>query len=291
MKKLIDLHIHTIYSDGELTPNEVLELAKENNVGLFSITDHDTLMGVKKLLETYDKNEIRFIPGIEMTGKIDKGQLHILGYDFDVFNEKLNAVLDKLHNVSIEKVRMMVDYLLEKYNIKFTDEELNKLYNPIGDVGRPEIAKLLIKHGYVQNVKEAFEKYLFEAHDHVRNKAFYLEAKEVIELIIDANGIPILAHPISLKKDMNELENYIVELVEYGLAGIEVYHPDQPMEYRVQLLNLAHRYGLLVTGGSDYHGPVVKPHITLGHGIKNNNIIIDLNITNYLNDKGHHYVK
>lgn len=291
MNKLIDMHIHTIYSDGELTPDEVLELAKEQSVGLFAITDHDTVMGVKKLLENYNDKTIRFISGIEMTGKIDKGQLHILGYDLDVYNEKLNTVLDKLHDVAIEKVRMMVEYLVDKYNMEFTDEELYKLYNPIGDVGRPEIAKLLIKHGYVESVKEAFEKYLFEAHDYVRNKAFYLEAKEVIDLIVGANGIPILAHPISLKKDMKELEDYIVELVEYGLAGIEVYHPDQPVEYRNQLLKIANRYGLLVTGGSDYHGPVVKPHITLGHGINNNNVIIELNITSFLSDKGHQYVK
>jgi predicted metal-dependent phosphoesterase TrpH len=291
MKKLIDLHIHTIYSDGELTPNEVLELVKEKNVGLFSITDHDTLMGVKKLLEIYDEQEIRFITGIEMTGKIDKGKLHILGYEIDVNNEQLNFVLDKLHNVSIEKVKMMIEYLVEKYNIEFTNEELNKLYNPIGDVGSPEIAMLLLKHGYVKSIKEAFEKYLIEAYDQVRNKAFYLEAKEVIELILGANGIPILAHPISLKKDIKELEEYIVELVEYGLAGIEVYHPDQPMEYRIKLLQIAHKYGLVVTGGSDYHGPVMKPHITLGHGINNNNIIVDLNITKFLNDKGHQYVK
>lgn len=276
--KYIDLHTHSIYSDGEKTPQELIEIAKQKNVGIFSLTDHDTILGVKELIKNYNDPDIKIVTGVEMTGYIEHGRLHILGYDFDIENEKLNKTLDKIHNFSINKVRLIIEFLLKEFNIMFNDDELNILYNPIGDVGRPDIAKLLIKHNYVQTVEEAFVKYLNFANDQVKDKQFYLTAKEIINLIEEAKGISVLAHPISLKMNLHDLENYICDLAEEGLIGIEVFHSEQPNEFRLELLKIANRYGLLVTGGSDYHGPIVKPDVEIATGLKNNVCITNLPI-------------
>jgi predicted metal-dependent phosphoesterase TrpH len=273
MEKLIDMHIHTVYSDGEKTPIEIVHMAKENNVSTFSITDHDTILGVQELLKNYNEPNLRFISGIELTAKINKGRLHILGYGIDPYNKKLNESLVFLKENSIKRVREMVGYIRDRFNITFNDQDLEKMYNSVGNIGRPDIAKLCLKYGYVSNTQEAFNKYLIEAYDHLRKSTLKLTDYECINLILETGGIPVLAHPISLEKDNYDLNNYILKLMKYGLEGIEVYHSSQDEEYSNQLKKIANQYNLLISGGSDYHGEIIKPDVMLGSG-KNGNVKI-----------------
>lgn len=282
MNKLIDMHIHTIYSDGERSPEDIIKLSKENNIGTFSITDHDTVLGVQQIYNDYQDDDLKFIPGIELTGSIDKGRLHILGYGIDPFNDHLNSIMDELRDNSMKRVAAIVNYIKEKYNIVFQDDDLHKMYQAVGNIGRPDIAKLCMKYGYVKTTKEAFQKYLIEAYDAVARGTGKLSAKECIELISEAGGIPVLAHPISLEKSYQELEAYLIELIAYGLRGVEAYHSLQTPPYTEMLLALADQYHLLVSGGSDYHGPILKPDVMIGTGIDHNIYIKKLSILKHL---------
>lgn len=282
MTKLIDMHIHTVYSDGEKKPIEIVNMVKENNVSTFSITDHDTVLGVQDLYKNYDEPSLRFIPGIELTGKISKGRLHILGYGIDPYNKNLADSLACLKDNSIKRVMAMVSYIRTKFNITFNDTDLEKMYSAVGNIGRPDIAKLCLKYSYVTSTQEAFTKYLIEAYDHLRNSSLKLSDYECINLILETGGIPVLAHPISLEKNYTELNDYIKKLMQYGLEGIEVYHSLQDKEYTNQLKKIANHYNLLISGGSDYHGEIIKPGVMIGSGNNNNIKIKKLSILNKL---------
>jgi 3',5'-nucleoside bisphosphate phosphatase len=285
MSKKIDLHLHTIYSDGEKTPDEILELIKTNNIDIFSITDHDNFLGNIELLKTFSDENITFINGIEMTAFIEKGQLHILGYDFDIDDLELMLATKKMYESARKKFKLMVEVLEEDYGFILPKKEIEDLMKKPGDVGRPDLAKLLIKYGYAETWKHAFDNYLISAHNKTKAQVFKLSGKEIIELINNANGIPVLAHPIYLEMNDNDLEIYIKELISYGLKGIEVYHSDQDDNYRQMLLGLAHKYKLLISGGSDFHGIGVKPHVKIGTGINDNLDIKELTLVNYIKNR------
>lgn len=282
MENLIDMHIHTIYSDGEKNPKEIVDLVKTHKIKTFSITDHDTVLGVQELHKNFSDKDVKFISGIELTGKIEKGRLHILGYGLDPFNNNLNMVLEELKHNSIRRVMLMIEYIKQKYNITFSDNDLDILYHSIGNIGRPDIAKLCLKYGYVSTTKEAFQKYLIEAYDAVARGGGKLSAEDCIKLILESGGIPVLAHPISLEKNYNDLNNYIGQLISYGLRGIEAYHSLQNNEYTNTILKLAEKHDLLVSGGSDYHGPILKPDVMIGTGINENIKIKKLSILKHL---------
>lgn len=280
MTKLIDMHVHTTYSDGEYTPSQIIDMAITNNVGTLAITDHDTVLGLQALNNNY--SNIKIIPGIEMTAQINKGTLHILGYGIDIYNKALNRELEDLRLFSGQRVYAVVEYIKKVNNIVFSDEDVQKMYNNLGNIGRPDIAKLCLKYGYVSSAQEAFDKYLIPAYEELRIDFKKISGSQACELIKGSGGIPVLAHPIQLKKSDDELDIYLEELVNGGLEGIEIYHSLQSDEYRSKLLKLAAKYKLLVSGGSDYHGPICKPNVALGSGIDNNTKIKTLSILNRL---------
>ena len=280
--KIIDLHSHSVYSDGELTPIELLNLAKENNIGIYAITDHDVLGGIKDLRENHQEeiNEsgIKIINGIELTAKVDKGIMHILGYNIDIYNKELN---DKLEELNTNSIYSIISYLYDlriNYNISFKQQDIDELFNKIGNIGRPHIAKLLIKYGYVNSVKEAFDKYLVDVYNRQRKNNKKISSKECIELIKNAGGFAILAHPYSLELSDEELLEKIKELISYGLDGIEVYHSNNSEENRKYYMQIVKDNNLLYSAGSDFHGIHVKPDIELGHGINNNLNIKDVSL-------------
>lgn len=270
--KLIDLHIHSNYSDGDLTPIEIVNLAIKNNVGIISITDHDTLLGN---IDIFNRNikGIEIIPGIELSAKTDKGRMHILGYNIDIYNKKLNEKMIELRNNSVYSVISLIYQIKKDYSIKFSTEDLQELINAKRNIGRPDIAKLCIKYGYSQTVQEAFDKYLKFAYEKnkVTNKGLIYQ--ECIKLIKKAGGIPVLAHPKTLLKNYVELYSLLKEMKENGLMGIEVYHSDHTQEEIKSYLELSKKFNLLHSGGSDFHGISVKPDIEIGKG-KNNNLLI-----------------
>ena len=277
MKKLIDMHTHTNYSDGDYSPTELIELAKKQNIKILGITDHDTLEGIKNVPKNI-KN-LKIIPGIELTAKVPKGRMHILGYNIDINNEELNDKMSWLKDKSTNSVISLIEQLKKDYKIYFTHEEIKELINANHNLGRPDLARLLIKKGYVKTVQEAFDKYLIAAYDKTRKVNKNLKPEECIKLILNSGGIPVLAHPHSLELDNKKLEILIRKMIKQGLKGIEVYHSDHTKEKEEFYLYLANKYKLLISGGSDYHGPITKPDIFLGLG-KNNIMIEALSILN-----------
>ena len=266
---LIDLHVHSCHSDGELSPNELIELALKKNIGTIAITDHDTILGLKNV--NYNEN-INLIKGIELSAKYDNGSMHILGYNIDINNFELNKKLDALKDDNIDYVLFIIDQIKKDYNIIFDNNDINTLIGANHSIGRPDIAKLCIKYGYVKSVPEAFDKYLVEA-----NKKG-LTYEECINLIINSGGIPVLAHPKTLKLNEKNLLIQIKELIRCGLQGIEVYHSTHSFDERNLYLKIAEKHDLLISGGTDFHGPTIKPDIELGTGINNNIKIKNLSI-------------
>lgn len=283
--KLIDMHCHTVYSDGELEPYQIIKKAMENNIGTLAITDHDTLNGIKQV--DLDKIDINLITGIELSAKADKGRMHILGYDLDINNKDLNDKIDELTTNSYYYVLSIIEQLKKDYNIMFDFEDIKNLFNSIGNIGRPHIAKLLIKYGYVSNTDEAFLKYLEPVYKKTRHSNKGIKYQECIKLIKDANGLAVLAHPNQLKMDDQELEDTIKKMINIGLDGIEVYHSGHSKQEIAKYLLLAQKYHLLVSGGSDYHGKISKPDIELGYGKNNNLKIKKLSMVDYIKKRVH----
>lgn len=262
MKKLVDLHVHSSYSDGDHTPEELISIAKKNNVGTISITDHDNVLAYHNLAP---QNDIAIIPGIELSAKDDIGRMHILGYGIDPFNKDLVTITEELKENSIESFLMIVEYLKKK-DIHFNSKDISYLINRHGDVGRNDLAKLCIDYGYSETVQEAFDLYLIEAYLKTKSKRKAYSYQECFEIIKNAGGIPVLAHPITLKRSDSELGLLIDDMVKEGLKGIEVYHSNHDANLISKYLLLLKKYSLLFSVGSDYHGEIVKPDIEIGTG-------------------------
>lgn len=282
LNELIDLHMHSTYSDGELTPKELLEECIKRNIKHISITDHDTLNGNKEVMKIIKNYDIKYTTGIELSAKVDHGRMHILGYNIDIYNKELNNKMDTLRNNSLYSVISLLHQIKVDYDLIFKTEDILNMLNANHNLGRPDIAKLLVNYNYVRCVQEAFDKYLIPAYEKTRKTSKGLPPKECINLILNANGIPVLAHPKTLELNNNDLEEKIKELISYGLQGIEVYNSIHSKEEIELYTSLANKYNLLISGGTDYHGIHVKPDIELGTGINNNMKVKKLTINNRL---------
>lgn len=275
-EKLIDMHTHTNYSDGDLSPQELIKLAIDKGIGTLAIADHNTIEGIKKVNKNNDTivaSGIKIINGIELSAKTDIGRMHILGYGIDLNNEALNKKLLEIKDNSINSFLSIMEQIKRDYGIRFSYEDIKTLVNANHNLGRPDLAKLCVKYGYASTVQEAFDKYLIEAHNKTRQTSKKLPYQECLELITKSGGIPILAHPKTLELSEKELLILLKEMISYGLKGIEVYHSSHSQEEMSYYLEIASKYDLLISGGSDFHGKTVKPDIELGTG-KNNNIRI-----------------
>ena len=275
-EKTIDMHTHTNYSDGDLSPEKLIRLAIDKRIGTLAITDHDTIEGIKKV----NRNEniivdsgIEIINGIELSAKTDKGRMHILGYGIDLNNKALNKKMIDLRDNSINSVLSIMEQIKRDYGIRFGYDDIKELVNANHNLGRPDLAKLCVKYGYATTSQDAFDKYLIDAHNKTRQTGKGLQYQECLELITNSGGIPVLAHPKSLELSEKEFLILLKEMISCGLKGIEVYHSSHSKEEMDYYLEIANQYGLLISGGSDFHGKSVKPDIELGTG-KDNNIKI-----------------
>lgn len=270
MDKLIDMHIHTTFSDGEYAPDETIQKAINNNIGIMAITDHDNIEGIKRVDKTLYP-EIEIINGIELSAKVRKGTMHILGYGIDLKNPDLNNKIIELRKNSLRAVKAIVEQIKHDYNIVFSNEDIEELYNKTEykNIGRPDVAKLCIKYGYTKTSPEAFRKYLGPAHEKTREKSKGIQYEECIDLIRKSGGIPVLAHPVTLDMNYVEFIDTLKHMIEVGLGGLEVYHSLHDEFDTNYYLNVAKEYNLLISGGSDYHGPIVKPGLKLGTGYGN----------------------
>ena len=275
-KKIIDMHTHTNYSDGDLSPQELIRLAIDKGIGTIAITDHDTIEGIKNVNRSEKiilDSGIEMINGIELSAKVNRGRMHILGYGIDLNNKTLYKKMVDLKDNSINSVLSIMEQIKRDYGIRFSYEDIKELVNSNHNLGRPDLAKLCVKYGYATTLSDAFDKYLIDAHNKTRQSNKGLQYQECLELIANSGGIPVLAHPKSLELSEKEFLVLLKEMVSYGLKGIEVYHSSHSKEEKNYYLEIANKYDLLISGGSDFHGKTVKPDIELGTG-KNNNIRI-----------------
>jgi len=248
----VDLHLHTTASDGVMTPSEIVRYAKARGLQAIAITDHDTIGGVREALSEGEKIDFEVIPGIEISAEHFPGSMHLLGYYFNMDNPLLTERLRYLQKARAERNPKIVEKL-NLLGVKITYEEVVKASGG-GQVGRPHFAEVLIEKGYVRNFQEAFERFLKKGAPAYVDK-FRFSPAEALHFIKDAGGVAVLAHPNTL--DVNspaELEALLVQLVKNGLRGIEIYYPEHTGLQVAQYKVLAERLGLLVTGGTDYHG-------------------------------------
>lgn len=264
----IDLHIHSTASDGTLSPVEILRLAESLELGAISITDHDTLKGSGDLLEAACASPVRVISGIEISAKPPAscpaaGSFHILGYGIRMNDPALNKTLETLQRARENRNPGIIGRL----NALGLDITLEEVIQASGEaqIGRPHIARLMIKKGFVRTLDEAFDAYLgFNKPAYVDK--YKLDCQNAIEMIASAGGVPVLAHPGLLRNlDDSGLEFLVAILKETGLQGIEVYYPEHSPERVEFYLHLARSHGLAVTGGTDFHG-AIKPDTQLGFG-------------------------
>ena len=259
----IDLHLHTTASDGVMTPSEIVNYAKSKGLQAIAITDHDTIEGLKEGLLEGERIGLEVIPGIEISAEHSPGSMHLLGFFIDTHHPILKERLEYLQRARAERNPRMAEKL-NKLGINITFDEVLKASGG-GQVGRPHFAQVLIEKGYVRSFQEAFDRFLKKgAPGYVEKMRF--SAEESIHFINEANGVAVLAHPNTLQLNgYSELENLILRLVKKGLRGIEAYYPEHSALEVAQYKTLAERHGLLVTGGTDYHG-IEKNGLDIGVG-------------------------
>ena len=251
----IDLHLHTTASDGSDTPSELIAKAKEAGLEVISITDHDTLAG-SALAVSLPFDGVKVITGIEFsccTAGEDGFDCHILGYGFDPEDETLLAAIRHGREMRLFKLGARLKYLKEHFGIEFSDEEIAWLHS-LNSVARPHLAMLIIKRGLATDVADAFDKYL-------KVGGFpddRIDAEEAIKAILAARGIPVYAHPLGGEREARisreEVRRRATILKSMGLMGLECLYSRYSREDAELLISLAEENGLLVSGGSDYHG-------------------------------------
>lgn len=246
----IDLHIHTTASDGKMSPQDIVAAAVKARLTHIAITDHDTISGLNSLQQTdFPVNKkLSVIPGIELSTDLDHCEVHILGYYIDIRNYQLNERLNHLTQSRLSRVHQMLEKL-NNLGYKVTFEEIIKLAGKENKaVGRPHVARALIERGYFTKVSDVFNK-LLHNNGPVYVPHYKLELAEIIELVTNAGGIAVLAHPGLIGN-----ESIVEDIITAGIQGLEVYHPEHDAMQIEKYLHLANKKHLIVTGGSDFHG-------------------------------------
>jgi len=240
-----DLHIHTTASDGSVHPARIVEIAFEAGLDAIAITDHDTFGGLNEAFERAKNLRIEIIPGVELSSDFDGRDAHILAYWPDYKAKWLIDELSQLKQGRFERARLMV-VKLQDQGLDINFDDVKKIANGAA-LGRAHLARVLLKKGYVKSIQEAFDNYL-EQDGCCYVKKPTKSVKGVLDMIRKAKGVAVLAHPGLLARD-EEIGGF----AEQGLSGIEVYHPDHSPEQVKSYLEIANRYGLVATGGSDFH--------------------------------------
>ena len=247
----IDLHFHSVYSDGTASPRELVRMAVDLGLRGIALTDHDTMAGVAEIMEYSRTAGIKVISGIEI-GALHRGRsLHILGYGLDAGHRRFNDWLARLQQGRTERNRAILERL-SHMGIRIEEKELQQ-FSGCGQVGRPHIAAILMHRGIVRSMDEAFAHYLGRGRPAWQSRFCY-SAAETIAMIHEAGGLAVLAHPGQLDPAMRIQPRLVAELKELRLDGLEVWYPAHPRKMRRALQALASRHDLLATGGSDYHG-------------------------------------
>ncbi len=262
---LVDLHTHSACSDGQYPPEELPRLAAAAGIVQLALTDHDTVDGLAAAEKAAQQAGIAFVPGIELSLAGERG-LHLLGYGINAGDAGLLRMCDEFALLRREREERILG-MLRSRGISLNLGRREKRGD--GVIGRVHVARALVEEGYVASVREAFERYLatpeFDAIERPKPSA-----EAAIAVIHAAGGAAVLAHPGKLHLDEEATTALVCRLAGQGVAGIECFYPSHTPQQTTFYLSLAKRYHLIPTGGSDFHGPDIKPRIRIGTGIDGN---------------------
>jgi predicted metal-dependent phosphoesterase TrpH len=255
----VDLHTHSTASDGELAPAELVHLALERGLGTLALTDHDSVAGIDAALDAARGTPLQVIPGVELSADVPKGEVHVLGYFIDWRDAPFEAMLIKFRDGRYGRAEKMA----KKLTALGAPISFERVKEIAGDaaIGRPHVAQALMEAGHVATVTEAFDKYIGRTGPAYVER-FRLTPEDAVALILRAGGVPVLAHP-------REVTDWISPLVKVGLLGLEVHYGLYDDMTRAELARLARQYGLIATGGSDFHGLNKMAHLG---GLGENNV-------------------
>lgn len=259
---MIDLHVHTTASDGQFSPSQIIQMAVDKGLSRIAITDHDTAAGLEEAKAAAQELKINFVAGTELNISFPTGEFHLLGLGFTNISPSLNEIFEDLVK-SRQKRNENIISKMQKDGVQISLEEVQKDY-PDTILGRPHFAAELVKKKVVKNRQMAFDKYL------AKGRPWYVDRvganlDQAIVAIKESGGLPVVAHPMSLYLSWGKLPETLQNFYERGVAGIEAYHPGARMTECLRLEELARKIGLLVTAGSDFHGPKVRADRKLGH--------------------------
>ena len=251
----VDLHVHTTASDGSLSPTQVVELGASIGLRVLSIADHDSTEGIAEAQATATRLPIEVIPSVEINAEFAHSELHVLGYYVDPACRPLQRMLRKLREGRLSRAQGMVAALgLMGMHLEW--DRVAQLAGVGSALGRPHVAQAMVERGYVGSVEEAFAQHIGRGRPAYVER-FKLRPDDAVELIREAGGLPVLAHPLRVM-------DVVPELMASGLAGVEAYYTGYTQAETELLLSLAAKHGLLVTGGSDFHGGDILPGSHLG---------------------------
>jgi len=254
MSNSVDLHMHTTASDGIYSPTDLMQRAKGVGLRTVAVTDHDTTNGIEEATHAAETLGIDFIPGIEVNTDTHGGEVHVLGYALDYRQPALQSTLTVLRDARVRRGERMVE-LLNAQGVHITWERVREIAQ--GSVGRPHVAQALLEAGYVRHIAEAFDKYIGNGKPAYVPR-YKLTPEDAVRLIVSAGGLPVIAHPLTTP-GLAVLSAWLPDLKAAGLVGLETYYgPYTPAEEQT-LRTLAGRYGLISTGGTDFHGPDIHP--------------------------------
>lgn len=244
----VDLHIHSNVSDGRFSPEEVVRKSAEAGLTVIALADHDNVEGIIPAMEAAKTFPgLQVIPGVEISTDVAEGEVHVLGYFIDYTHRELQEALSEMRNSRRERAQGMIAKL-RNLGILIEWERVKEIAGS-GSIGRPHIAQAMLEKGYIASIKEAFTKYIgWGGPAYVKREKS--NPVEVVGLILRANGLPVLAHPLTF----SDPEPMVIELKAAGLVGIEAYYNGYTAKEIDRLVSLANRYGLIATGGTDYHG-------------------------------------
>ncbi len=254
MANIVDLHTHSTASDGSYSPTELLRLAAEAGLKVQALTDHDSTDGLDEAAQAAKVHDIDFIPGIEINTDVKGGEVHVLGYFIEYQRAEFQSILQVLRDARVRRGQRMVERLNEQ-GLHIRWKRVREIAH--GSVGRPHVAEALMEAGYVKSIEEAFDKYIGAGRPGYVPR-YKLAPQDAVRLIASANGLPVMAHPITLP-GLEELRKWLPGLRDSGLVGLEVYYGPYTPEQVQELLTIANEYQLIPTGGSDYHGPGIHP--------------------------------
>lgn len=260
---IIDLHSHSVFSDGSDTPADLVEIAKKSDISALALTDHDTVAGVSEAIEAAAGSSLEIIPGVELSTFYKKHEIHVVGLFIDHCNKYFKKELSHIRFIREERNRKMCAKL-HMMGVDIDYDNMVDIYKS-NMITRAHIADYLMENGYISTRKEAFDKYI-GSHCPAFIQWEKISVIRGIRLIRASGGVPVLAHPVAYKMEDGELDELVRTLKENGLIGMEVFYSTNSRSFTDKSFNLCKKYDLLPSGGSDYHGRT-KPLIKLGTGM------------------------